>query len=144
MATLVGAFVESITIDPDWDDSPERYADTRIGWPVDNFSERELQEKMILVALAGPVAEMLHTGDPYHPGLVAEWANDWRQAENAAEKILDGKQKQYAHLEQKTIELYHLLDQNHYWAAIAAIVDNLLAHETMQREQVEEILQIWL
>ncbi|MBL4885414.1 MAG: hypothetical protein JKY95_12875, partial [Planctomycetaceae bacterium] len=65
---------------PDWDDGPERFGDTRICWPVDDFSDKELQEKMILVALAGPVAEMIHTGDPYHPALVKEWSSDWAQA----------------------------------------------------------------
>ena len=99
---------------------------------------------MILVALAGPVAEMIHTGDPYHPALVKEWSSDWAQAGSSAGYLFESKQKQMAYLEQKSIELHHLLSQNHFWSALAAIVDHLLAHETVEREQVEEILQVWL
>ena len=84
IAIYVGARVRSVTIEPDWDDGPERYADIQVEWPLDHFTERELHEKSVLVALAGPVAEMIHSGEPYHPGFVAEWAADWKLAWEAA------------------------------------------------------------
>ncbi|MDG2012474.1 MAG: hypothetical protein P8J33_03155, partial [Pirellulaceae bacterium] len=88
MAIQMGAQVRSITIQPDWDDGPERYADAQIAWPIDDFSQRELHEKMVLVALAGPVAEMLYRGEPLHPGFVAEWAADWKLAWEAATPLV--------------------------------------------------------
>ncbi|WP_166831792.1 hypothetical protein [Thalassoroseus pseudoceratinae] len=62
MAIFVGACVQSVTIDPDWDGGPERYADVRVEWPLNQFTERELHEEAVLVALAGPLAELLHRG----------------------------------------------------------------------------------
>ena len=80
IAIYVGARVRSVTVDPDWDDGPKRHGDAQIEWPPAQFTDREFCEKSILVALAGPVAEMIHSGDPFHPALVAEWAADWSAA----------------------------------------------------------------
>ena len=35
IAIYVGARVRSVTIEPDWDDGPERYADIHVEWPID-------------------------------------------------------------------------------------------------------------
>src|SRR6187401_3483723 len=84
LAVLLGARIRSVTIEPDRDDGPERYGDTQILWPRGRWSAREQAEKDVQVALAGPVAEMIHSGDPFHPGFVAEWAADWQAAWMAA------------------------------------------------------------
>lgn len=144
MALYVGARVRSVTIEPDWDDGPERHADIQVEWPLGRCTDREYREKSVLVALAGPVAEMLHTGDPYHPGLVPEWALDWKLAWQAAASLVPAEQKRVAYLEQTSVQLYRLIDQQHHWAAVAAIADNLLAHETLEGEEVEDIVQQWL
>ncbi len=144
MAIYVGARVRSLTIDPDWDDGPNRYADTQVEWPADQFSQRELEEKIVMVALAGPVAEMLQSGEPYHPGFVAEWSSDWKLSWQAAELLVLDEKKRLAYLEQTAARLYRLFERENYWAALAAIVDNLLAHETLEGEQVEDIVAAWL
>ncbi|MCA9079144.1 MAG: hypothetical protein KDA58_01245, partial [Planctomycetaceae bacterium] len=69
VALQLGARVLSLTIDPDWDDGPQRYGDTEIAWDTDELTDEEFRHHSILVALAGPVAEMIHTGDPFHPAL---------------------------------------------------------------------------
>ena len=92
MAVLSGAKVISVTIEPDFDDGPRRHGDTKIEWPVSMFSRKQLLEKIVRVTLAGPVAEMIHTGDPFHPGFVPEWKSDWDIAwESANELITDEK-----------------------------------------------------
>ncbi|MCR9118491.1 MAG: hypothetical protein NXI22_16265 [bacterium] len=144
MAMYVGARVRSVTIAPDWDDGPERYADTQIEWPTNKFVQRELHEKSILVALAGPVAEMIYSGEPYHPGFVAEWAADWKLAWRAAAHLLPNERKRLSYLERVSVQLHQLIGREDHWAALAAIVDNLLAHETLEGEDVEEIVQQWL
>ena len=144
MAIYVGAHVRSVTIEPDWDDGPERYADIQIEWPLDQFTEQELHQNAALVALAGPVAEMIHSGEPYHPGFVAEWAADWKLAWEAAALLIPHERKRLAYLEQTTARLYRLLDQERHWAALAAIVDNLLAHELLEGDEVEDIVRQWL
>jgi hypothetical protein len=49
-----------------------------------------------------------------------------------------------AYLEQATAQLYRLLHRDEHWAALAAIVDNLLAHVTLEGEEVEDIMRQWL
>lgn len=144
MAIYVGARVRSVTIDPDRDDGPERHADIQVEWPLGRFSEEELYGKMVMVALAGPVAEMIHSGQPYHPGFVAEWAADWKIAWEAAAPLMPSDRRRLAYLEQSTVNLYRLLNRDEHWAALAAIVDNLLAHETLEGDDVEEIVSHWL
>lgn len=144
MAIYVGARVRRMTIAPEWDDGPERFADIQVEWPLRRFSEREFHEKSVLVALAGPVAEMIYSGEPYHPGFVAEWAEDWRSAWEAAARLIPTERKRLAFLEQTTGQLYRLLDREDHWAALAAIVDNLLAHETLEGEEVEDIVRQWM
>ncbi len=144
VAIYVGARVRSVTIEPAWDDGPRRYADIEVEWPLDEFSERELQENAVLVALAGPVAEMIYSGEPYHPGFVAEWASDWEQAWEAAARLVPAERKRLAYLERATVTLYRMLDREDHWAALAAIVDNLLAHETLDGEEVADIIRQWM
>ncbi|MDG2224094.1 MAG: hypothetical protein P8L85_22120 [Rubripirellula sp.] len=144
VAFYVGARVRSVTIDPDRDDGPARYADIKIEWPLDQFTERELAENSVLVALAGPVAEMIHRGEPLHPGFVAEWAADWKLAWRDAAPYYPDERKRLIYLERTSVRLYKLLDREDHWAALAAVVDNLLAHETLDGDEVEEILQQWM
>lgn len=144
MAVYAGARVRLVTIDPDRDDLPERYGDTQVEWQRSRFTERELAEKSVLVALAGPVAEMIYRGEPLHPGLVAEWAADWSEAWASASALVPEEQRRMAFVEQAAVRLYGLLDWEDHWAALAALADHLLAHETLEREQVEEILAPWM
>lgn len=144
LAVYVGARVREVTIEPEPDDGPERYADIQVEWPLRRFSPRELREKSILVALAGPVAEMLYTGEPYHPGFVAEWAADWKAAWQEAAALFPDERKRLAYLEQVAAQLYRLMDQEESWAAVAAIADHLLAHDRMEGDEVSEIVQFWL
>jgi ATP-dependent Zn protease len=144
MAFVVGARVRYVTIEPDRDDGPERYGDTQVLWQRSRYAPRELAEKEVQVALAGPVAEMIHSGDPFHPGFVAEWSADWQAAWASAEILAPDEQKRMRYLEQASIQLHRLLGRDDHWAALAAVVDNLLAHERLEEEEIAEILQAWL
>lgn len=144
MALYVGARVRSVTIDPVRDDGPERHADIQVEWPLDQFTRREFHEKSVLVALAGPVAEMIHSGEAYHPGFVAEWAADWQLAWEAAAPLQPAERQRLAYLEQTTARLHRLLNQDAVWAAVAAITDHLLAHDMLEGEEVEDIVRQWI
>lgn len=143
MAIRVGARVRSVTIEPDRDDGPARHADIQVEWPRATMISRGFQEKAVLVALAGPVAEMLHRGERFHPGLVAEWSADWQMAWEAAGHLIAAERKRLEYLERQAISLYHLFHRDEHWSVVAAIVDELLAHETLDGEQVEEIVRFW-
>jgi len=143
VAWQLGGRVRLVTIDPDNDDGPAREGGTEIRWRRSE-GERELARKLVQVSLAGPVAEMLYTGDPYHPGMVAEWAADWRDAWKSAELLMPDERQRLAFLERISLELYRQLNHESQWAALAALADNLLAHETLEREEIEEIFGEWL
>ncbi len=144
MAVLLGGKVKQVTIEPDNDDGPDRQGDTQVIWRRAGLSDKEFAKIAVQVSLAGPVAEMIYSGDPYHPGLVAEWAADWREAWNVAEQLYADERKRLEYLDNVSIQLYHRLKKDELWAALAALADNLLAHETLEREQVEEIVGDWL
>jgi hypothetical protein len=143
MAVLLGARVTHATIEPDRDDGPERYGDVQALWQRSKFSERQFAEKLVLTALAGPVAEMIYTGEAYHPGFVAEWASDWQHAFAAAEPLVRDERKRLAWLESQIRRLYALLNDR-YWPAVAALADELSAHETLEEEQIRDALEPWL
>lgn len=144
MAIYLGGQVRTVTIEPDRDDGPSRFGDIQVLWHPDRFAERKLRENMILVALAGPVAEMIHREEPLHPGFVAQWASDWSEAWETAAMLHADEKQRLAYLEKVTVQLLQTLKRDDNWAALAAVVDNLLAHETLEGEEVEEILTQWL
>ena len=139
-AIFVGARVQSVTIDPDNDDGPGRTGDTVVIWDRRRFSQQQLVEKAAWVALAGPVAEMIHSQNPFHPAGIAEWQQDWETAFECFDRI-SNIQTRLARLEQITVDLYQVFSQDRHWAAIGAIADNLLAHETLDQEMLEEIVE---
>jgi ATP-dependent Zn protease len=144
VAIMVGARVVSITIDPDNNDLPDRYGDTQIAWDRSQFSDREFAEKFALVSLAGPVAEMILTGDAWHPALLPEWSGDWQQAMQSARGLCKSKRECVALLERMAIESHQVLSRDDVWPFIGAIVDELVAHETLEGEQVHEIVDEWM
>ena len=103
MAVLLGGKVKHVTIEPDDDDGPARQGDTQVLWRHAGISEKEFAKKVVQVSLAGPVAEMIYSGDPYHPGLVAEWAADWREAWAAAIPLHPGERQRLEYLEQISV-----------------------------------------
>ena len=143
LATILGAKVRSMTIDPDRDDGAKRSGDTQIRWPMSRMSARQLAESTVQVCLAGPVAEMVYTGEPYHPGLISEWAADWQAAWSAAQTLHVNERQRLASLEQVCIRLHHWLRRDEIWAALASIADHLLAHETLEGEEIDEIVGDW-
>lgn len=144
VAHLLGGKVRQVTIEPDRDDGPERTGDTEVLWRRSRLSEKEFAQVAVQVCLAGPVAEMIYSGDPYHPGFVAEWAGDWRDAWQAAAPLHVDERKRLKYLEDVSIQLYHRLKDDSLWAALAALADHLLAHETLDAEQVADILSEWI
>ncbi len=142
-AIYVGARVQSVTIDPDDDDGPNRYGDTVVLWSRGRFSQKDLAEKAAWVALAGPVAEMVYSQKPFHPASVAEWRQDWETAFESLEHVRSLPLRM-AQLERYTIELYQAFRDDNHWAAIGAIADSLLAHETLDEEMLQEIVEPWI
>lgn len=144
IAVFLGGRVPSVTISPEHDgELAPRFGDTRIAWPK-RLPLRERCERSVLVALAGPVAERIYREEPFHPGMVAEWAEDWRVAWEAAATLVPDERRRLRFLEAATIKLDEWLRQDAMWAAVAALADELSAHETLEAEQVAEVVATWL
>ncbi len=143
-ALLLGAKVKQVTIEPENDDGPRRYGDTQVLWPRGGMSEKALAQNVVQVCLAGPVAEMIYSGEPCHPGFVAEWAADWREAWESAVVLHRDERRRLKFMEQVSIWLYERFQRDDLWAALAALADNLLAHQTLDEEQIDEIVGDWL
>lgn len=144
VAAHAGGRVLSVTIAPDWDDGPERFGDTQVAWSRSRFGPKVLAEKLALVALAGPVAEMIYQGEPLHPALVAEWSQDWSQAWDEAAIVFADEQRRTRWLEQRVTGLHGLLSDDLHWEAIAGVADHLLAHETLEEDAFAELIATWL
>ena len=99
MAVLLGGKVQQVTIDPDDDDGPARQGDTQVVWRRSGVNDKEFAKMAVQVSLAGPVAEMIYSGDPFHPGLVAEWAADWQEAWKVAEPLYPDERQRLEYLE---------------------------------------------
>lgn len=144
VAAHSGGRVLCVTIAPDWDDGPSRYGDTQVAWSRSTFTPKALAEKLALVALAGPVAEMIYRGEPLHPAMVAEWSQDWRQAWDEAARLVADERRRTMWLEQRVAGLHGLLSDDTAWEAVAGVADHLLAHETLDEEMFAEVASVWI
>lgn len=144
MATYLGGTVRSVTIEPDRDDGPKRSGDTQVIWRRSRHSETEFRQRAIQVSLAGPVAEMLYSGDPYHPGLIQEWSADWKTAWELAGVLFNDPRPRLEYLTKVTGTLHRLLNAEPNWSAVASLADHLLAHDTLEAEDVREIISEWI
>ena len=139
MAVLLGGIVEVATVDPDWDDRQQRSGDVQIRW---NFPQN--WRAQALAALAGPAAEAVYLQQPLHPGFVEEWSEDWKIAWDLSQSASKDEKKRLALLERVSAELYQIFNQDAVWNAVAAIADELLAHDTIYQEEIEETVRFWI
>jgi ATP-dependent Zn protease len=144
IAHYLGGRVRRVSIETEWDENLRAEGDTEVLWPVGQMTGGEFQEAGVLVTLAGPVAEMLYSGETYHPALAAEWANDWHEATRLAGEFIPTLALRMKYLEAQIRRLWKLLDDEPLWSALAALADALLAHETLDEEQVVDTLAVWL
>ena len=144
MAYQFGATIESIDIGRDPAGPGDRYGAATIVWHFDWQRSKEGRQKAAMVALAGPAAEMIHSQEPYHPGLIAEWAEDWRQAWEAYAPLVPDDRKRLAALEQVTVDVFGHLYSDEHWAGLAALADEIEAHQMLEWPEIQETLSQWL
>lgn len=145
VAYALGGTVDSLQL---WGEAdqwlPERFGDCRIQWgKVDPNCDWQRQRE-ILTFLAGPVAEMVYRGEPFHPAFYEPWQDDWKRAWVTCESLAQEPGKRMQLLETLVLQLDGHIRSERCWAAIAAIADELVAHEALEREQVDEILRFWI
>jgi hypothetical protein len=141
MAVLLGGRIERVTLEPPFDDGPRRYGDTITVWSGKTRSELALAE--IQVSLAGPIAEMLYTGDRVSIQAEPEWAADWQRATASVKMVRNSPAAAETLIRQTVTAIFQLFENTNHWAAISAIADDLLAFETLEHEQVAETVAFW-
>ena len=94
------------------------------------------------VSLAGPVAELTYDGAHESIADCREFAADWQQAVLAASRLKPepARRKFLADMERQVWEFF---DDENVWAATCAIADQLLAHETIEHDQVADTWAFW-
>jgi hypothetical protein len=136
MAVLCGARTSRASIAPE---ESHLHGQVDIEWP----SRRSLSDELAVI-LSGPIAEMIYRSEPMHPGLVAEWSQDWMQAWSLARPHAATDTRCLEMLEQIVARLHRTLSQDQYWAAISAVQDLLLAHEEIGHEVIVYEVNAWL
>ena len=136
IAVLCGANVCRASISPKQD---LLHGEVEIHWPRNSKSDDQLA-----TILAGPVAEMIYRSEPLHPGLVAQWSQDWTQAWEIARPHLANDRRCLEILELRVAKLHRTLSQDRYWSAIAAVHDLLLAHDEISHDEIEYEVNAWL
>jgi ATP-dependent Zn protease len=140
-AAVQGGRVVRITLEPEDED---RYGDTMIEWPLAGISPRDNIIRQIRTLLAGPIAESIFDGTDYELRITRESSVDWLSAAEFATNLISDKARRTAYLAMMAEELTEQLRADHIWSALAALSDELVAHQTLENEQVEEILGFWL
>ncbi len=141
----LGATIDSVQLGGEADEwLPERFGDCRVNWgrvdpKADSQRQREIQ-----TILAGPDAEMLYSGEAVHPAFHGPWQWDWRQASRIAAELYTDAAARTRVLERAILVLHRTMKTDGCWAAVAAIADELLAHEFIESDTIEEIVGFWL
>ncbi|MGI9474330.1 MAG: cell division protein FtsH [Rubripirellula sp.] len=141
----LGGSIDGMQLGGEEDDwLPARFGDCRINWGRVDANSDWQRKREILTILAGPVAEMVYRDEPLHPAAYGPWKDDWERAWSTAEVIAADPKRRTRLLEQLIRELHSSIKADTCWAAIAALADELLAHEALEAEQVAEVLQFWV
>lgn len=144
-AVMLGGEVVRVTLEPENDgELPERDGDVQIRWHHRGLSKRDLLEREISVCLAGPAAEMLYEGTRPDPRSIQQWREDWGVAWSLAGELITEPSRRLAMLKALLDQLCQRFDAGDCWQAIAETADQLEAHQTLEGDEVSEIVRRWI
>ena len=142
MALKLGGQIVHATLEPPNDDGLQRYGETVTSWR--GMGRDSLLMAEIAVSVAGPISEMIYTGERGELSECPEWCADWAtsleralllcSSHHAALKLIEKTRRQ--------TETYFSTDSG--WAAVAAIADLLLAHDTVEHDICYDEVHFWL
>lgn len=141
----LGGKIESVQLGGEADDYlPERFGDCVVNWgPVLEDSDWHRQREVMTV-LAGPAGEMLHLQQLFDPRTMPPWQYDWQLAIKLAEDLVPDLSRRVPWLGAVLNELYQRMNQEPVRSAVAAVADELLTHEYLESDQLEETIGFWL
>lgn len=141
----LGAQIDYIALGGEADEYlPDRYGECLVNWGrVDPTCSLQKQNELMTM-LAGPVAEMIYRGETFHPAHYGPWKGDWDQAWNHCRDAVPDTNRRAKLLERLMQELHKRMSGDDCWAAVAAVADELLAHEQLDQEQLADTLAFWI
>jgi len=142
---LLGGAVESVGLYAEADEYlPERFGDCHVNWGrVDPDCDWQVQREMLTI-LAGPVAEMIYTGEPRSIDSHPPWQHDWLWVLRRSRQIAAPPEQRAKLLANMVRYLKRHVAGETCWPAVAAVADELLAHERLDAEQLSETLGFWI
>ena len=141
----MGAKIERVQLGGEADDHlPDRCGDCLVNWGQVNPDCNRQRQCELMTMLAGPVAEMIYRGEMLHPAHFGPWQGDWQQAWEHCRSSVADPERRTRLLEQLIRELHARMSSDDCWAAIAAVADELLAHEYLEEEQLRGALEFWI
>lgn len=145
IAYALGGQVDGIQLGGEADEwLPERFGDCRINWGrVDPTCDWQIQRE-VLTVLAGPVAEMVYRDDSMHPATFPPWQYDWLCAWKICGRVVADETHRRALIDRLLGDLTACIRTDACWAAIAALADELEAHESLQSDEVHDLIRFWL
>ncbi|MEM6472105.1 MAG: cell division protein FtsH [Planctomycetota bacterium] len=145
MAFALGGQIDSIGLYAEADEwLPERYGDCHINWGRVNVNCSWQVQREVLTLLAGPVAEMIYRGEDIHPAQYPPWQYDWMLASRRVRDAVSAQADCGKIMETLLAWLKSHLSLSENWAAVAAVADELLAHEYMDGDMLSDTLGFWI
>ena len=142
MAVALGGRIVHVSIEPPDDDGLKRSGESIVQWPA--ADNQAIEEAEIKVSLAGPVTEMIYVSEVQVIASVPEFAADWYRASACAARLKRTLAERMRLLSGAEIWLRSFFEQDHHWAAVGAVADELLAHETIEHECLAGIVSFWI
>ncbi|MEO1618667.1 MAG: cell division protein FtsH [Planctomycetota bacterium] len=145
IAFALGGEIDSIGLYAEADEwLPERFGDCHINWGKVNVNCSWQIQREVLTLLAGPVAEMIYRGESLHPAVYPPWRYDWEMALLRVREVVSSEEQRDKIMEILLQWLHQRLSDNVNWAAVAAVADELLAHEYLDGEMLADTLRFWV
>jgi hypothetical protein len=142
MAAVLGGRIIRVSIEPPEDDGLKRFGESIVSWPVS--SDAAIYEAELKVSLAGPVAELLYRSEDAAIESIPEFAADWQRVIESALRLKTTKREQLDLISRAESWVRAFLNQTRHWAAVSAVADELLAHHTLEHEQLQESISFWV
>ena len=140
MAVSYGGRIIHVSIDPPEDDGLKRFGESIVQWPKAVARDIEIAE--LKVSLAGPVAELTYDNARESIANCGEFAADWQQAVLSASR-LKPERSRAKFLAEMERQVWNFFEDENVWAATCAVADELLAHETIEHDQVADVWAFW-
>ena len=140
MAVSYGGRIIHVSIDPPDDDGLKRFGESIVQWP--KAATRDIEIAELKVSLAGPIAELTYDNARESIADCGEFAADWQQAVLSASR-LKPERSRAKFLAEMERQVWSFFEDENVWAATCAVADELLAHETIEHDQVADVWAFW-